>query len=142
MPFADSLATLNAALNLTCFTCLLLGYRAIRAGRVQRHRRLMLTALTCSIVFLVSYLTRFALSGVHRFPEVGALKTLYLSILGSHTLLAASLLALVPMTVKRALAGDFERHRRIARWTFPIWAYVSMTGVIVYVMLYHVAPRL
>jgi putative membrane protein len=101
----------------------------------------MLSALACSALFLVGYLTRLALTGTHRFPGGGALRATYLAVLGSHTLLAAAALPLVLRTLYLALRERFEAHRRLARWTFPIWAYVSATGVVVYLMLYHLAPR-
>jgi len=120
---------------------LLAGWRAIRAGRRELHRALMLGALASSTLFLASYLTRIALTGTHRFPGGGALRAAYLAVLGSHTVLAALVLPLVLRTLWLALAGRFPDHRRIARLTLPVWLYVSATGVLVYVMLYHLAPR-
>jgi putative membrane protein len=139
---ADALAPLNALLNAGAGTLLFLGWRAIKRGDRERHRRLMVAAVSVSAVFLVSYLTRVALTGTHRFPGDGWLRALYLAILVSHTLLAV---AAAPMAL-RALAlgwtGRIEAHRRIARITFPVWLYVSVTGVVVYLLLYQVAPRL
>jgi putative membrane protein len=131
------LPTLNAALNALSGLCLVGGLRAIRKREQQRHRRFMLAAATASILFLVGYLTRVVLQGTHRFAGTGALRALYLTILFSHMVLAAAVVPLVIRTLYLSLSGRFDRHRRIARVTFPIWMYVSVTGVIVYVMLYH-----
>ena len=138
---AAALPPINAGLNALSAVLLLAGWRAIRAGDRERHRRWMLAAVACSALFLVSYLTRFALTGAHRFPGGGALRAAYLVLLASHTVLAALVPPLVLAALWLALRGRFERHRRLARVTFPIWLYVSVTGVLVYVMLYHVAPR-
>lgn len=140
MTLADLLPSLNAALNATSAVLLVLGFRAIRAGRRERHRALMLAAVASSVLFLASYLTRIALTGTHRFPGEGALRAAYLAILASHTLLAALAGPLVLRTLFLALRERFPDHRRIARWTLPVWLYVSVTGVVVYVMLYHLAP--
>ncbi len=134
-----ALPTVNAALNALAFVLLTLGYAAIRRGARERHRRLMLAACAASALFLVSYLTRVALTGTHRFPAAGALRAAYLAILGSHTLLAALVLPLVLRALFLALRARFPAHRRIARATLPVWLYVSVTGVVVYVLLYHVA---
>jgi uncharacterized membrane protein YozB (DUF420 family) len=99
----------------------------------------MLTALACSVLFLVSYLTYHYHTGSTRFPGTGAVRTVYLSILLTHTILAAAVPFLAGITVYRALRGRFDRHRAIARWTLPIWLYVSVTGVVIYWMLYRVA---
>jgi putative membrane protein len=136
----EALPTLNAALNLTSATLLVLGWRAIRRGERARHRALMLGAVAASALFLVSYLTRVALTGTHRFPGEGALKVAYLAVLASHTLLAVVVAPMVLRALFLALRGRFGEHRALARWTFPIWAYVSVTGVVVYLMLYHLAP--
>jgi uncharacterized membrane protein YozB (DUF420 family) len=137
--FADHLAAVNATLNGLCFIFLCLGYRAIRSGRREVHRRWMVTAFVTSVVFLISYLTRFSLSGVHRYPGTGVMKTVYLSVLGSHTILAAMTPFLAIRTLYLAVKGRFEEHRKIARVTFPIWTYVSVTGVLVYFLLYGAA---
>jgi putative membrane protein len=139
---AEVLPSVNAALNGSAFVLLLLAWRAIRRGDRTRHHALMLSALGCSAVFLVGYLTRVALTGTHRFPGEGALRAAYLAVLASHTLLAVVCLPLVLRTLYLALGERFTEHRRIARVTFPIWAYVSVTGVVVYAMLYHLAPAL
>ena len=132
---------MNAALNATSATLLFLGWRAIRSGERIRHRNLMLAALGTSALFLVGYLTRIALTGTHRFPGDGWLRTGYLLLLGSHTLLAAAIVPLIAVALWLAWKGRFDAHRRIARYTFPAWLYVSVTGVLVYVMLYWVAPN-
>ena len=140
MTLAEALPTVNASLNALSALLLLAGWRAIRAGKRERHRALMLSALGSSALFLVGYLTRVALTGTHRFPGGGALRATYLAVLGTHTVLAAAALPMVLRTLYLALRGRFEAHRRIARWTFPVWLYVSVTGVAVYLMLYHLAP--
>lgn len=140
MTLADALPTVNATLNATSAVLLFSGWRAIRARRVGLHRTLMLAAFGVSALFLACYLTRFALTGVHRFPGDGALKAAYLGILATHTVLAAITAPLVLRTIWLSLHDRFAAHRRIARWTFPVWMYVSVTGVVVYVMLYHLAP--
>jgi putative membrane protein len=132
----QALPPLNAALNAASAALLLAGWRAIRAGRRERHRRFMLSAFGCSALFLVGYLTRIALTGTHRFPGGGALRAAYLLVLGSHTLLAALALPLVLRTLFLGLRERFPEHRRLARFTLPVWLYVSLTGVVVYLMLY------
>jgi putative membrane protein len=139
---ADALPTVNATLNGASAALVVLGFRAIRQGRRERHRALMLAAVGCSTLFLAGYLTRMALTGTHRFPGEGALRVAYLAVLGSHTLLAALAAPLVLRTLFLGLRSRFPAHRRIARATLPVWLYVSVTGVVVYVMLYHVAPAL
>jgi uncharacterized membrane protein YozB (DUF420 family) len=133
------LPTLNALLNAVAALLLLVGWRRIRAGRVAAHRRAMLAALVCSAAFLVSYLVYHAQVGSVRFAGTGGVRTLYLTILATHTVLAAVVPVLALLTLSRALARRFDRHRKIARWTLPIWLYVSVTGVAVYWMLYRVA---
>ena len=122
------LPTLNACLNATSAVLLTLGWILIRSGRKDAHRRVMIAAFTCSTLFLASYLTYHARVGSVRFPGVGGARALYLGILLTHTILA--------VTLSFAWRGRFEKHRRLARWTLPIWLYVSVTGVIIYVMLY------
>ncbi|HSD90970.1 MAG TPA: DUF420 domain-containing protein [Kofleriaceae bacterium] len=133
---------INAGLNLTSFVFLVAGRVAIARGDVATHRRRMLTAVTASGVFLVSYLIRFATTGAHKYPGAGWDKTLYLSILFSHMALAVALVPLLVTALRRALASQFEAHKRIVRYTWPIWVYVSATGVIVYLMLWHLGPAL
>jgi uncharacterized membrane protein YozB (DUF420 family) len=130
------LPTLNAALNATSAVLLVLGYLLIRARRIAAHRRAMLSAFGCSVVFLISYLTYHFQVGSVRFAGTGSVRTVYLAILLSHTVLAAAVPVLATITLSRALAARFDRHKRIARWTLPIWLYVSVTGVVVYWMLY------
>ena len=137
MPLADYLARLNACLNATSGILLLFGYHAIRNGHPTRHKRFMLGACTCSALFLISYVTRVLLSGTHRLNASGVLRSIYLAILSSHMALAALVLPLAIITVTLGLRGRFARHKKIARITFPIWIYVSATGVLVYFMLYH-----
>lgn len=137
-----ALPSFNAVLNATSAVCLACGYAAIRSKKVALHRALMLSALTASTVFLAGYLTRMYLTGTHRFPAVGAWKTFYLVLLFTHMVLAIALLPLILRTLQLALTGRFAAHRRMARITWPIWMYVSVTGVVVYWMLYHLAPRL
>jgi uncharacterized membrane protein YozB (DUF420 family) len=133
------LPSLNAALNATATVLLLTGWVLIRRGRRATHRRVMLAALVCSALFLASYLVYHFEVGSVRFPGTGPARTVYLAILLTHTVLAAALPVLVMITLVRALRARFDRHRRIARWTLPIWLYVSVTGVVVYWMLYRVA---
>ncbi len=140
MTAGEVLPTVNASLNAASAVLLALGFAAIRRGRVRRHRRLMLSALACSVAFLAGYITRVALTGMHRFPGTGALRVAYLAVLATHTVLAAAVAPLIVATVILALRARFRSHRRIARATLPVWLYVSVTGVAVYVLLYHLAP--
>jgi uncharacterized membrane protein YozB (DUF420 family) len=136
--YAD-LPAVNATLNGLSAILLLIGYALIRKGRWRQHRAVMLAALTTSSLFLVSYLVYHAHIGSKHFPGIGTVRTVYLTILLTHTVLAAAVLPLVLVTLSRALSARFDRHRAIARITLPIWLYVSVTGVIVYWMLYRVA---
>lgn len=132
------LAPINATLNATSAVLLLMGLYNIRHGRRQRHRAYMLGAVSASALFLVLYVLRFSMTGVHRFAGEGLAKTVYLSMLVSHMILAV---VVVPMVVRLLFLASRERfaeHRRLARWTFPIWLYVSVTGLLVYALLYHV----
>ncbi len=131
------LPSVNALLNGTAAVLLVWGYTLIRRKRIAAHRRVMLTAFVVSCLFLVCYLVYHAQVGSVRFQKTGAIRTVYLSILATHTVLAAAVPVLAIITLRRALAARFDKHRRIARWTLPIWLYVSVTGVVVYVMLYH-----
>ena len=130
------LPTLNAALNATSAVLLLLGWGLILRRKIDAHRRAMLSAFGCSIVFLVSYLVYHFQVGSVKFQGTGAVRTVYFAILLTHTVLAAAVPFLAVITLSRALARRFDRHKRIARWTLPIWLYVSVTGVVVYCMLY------
>jgi len=136
----SSLPTVNAILNSLATIFIVTGWIHIRAGRKTAHRRAMLAAVATSALFLASYLYYHAHAGATRFTETGAVRTLYFSILITHTILAAVTPFLVGTSVVLALRENFERHRRIARWTLPIWLYVSVTGVVIYVMLYHLWP--
>jgi len=131
---------LNAVLNSTSALLLVSGYRFIRLGRIQAHRNCQLAALSTSVLFLVSYLTYHFYHGATRFPGQGLVRPFYFVLLISHTILAVVIVPLIMITLYRAARGDFVRHRRIARWTLPLWLYVSVTGVIVYLMLYHLYP--
>lgn len=133
---------INAALNLTCFVFLVLGRIAIARGDIALHRKRMLGAFVASSVFLASYLIRFATTGAHRYPGTGWDRTFYFGMLFSHMALAVVLVPLVIGALRRALRGDYEAHKRLVRFTWPIWMYVSVTGVLVYLMLYHLAPAL
>jgi putative membrane protein len=135
VPFAP---TLNATLNASSATFLTLGYFFIRNRRIQAHKRCMLAAVACSTVFLVSYIVYHLQVGSVRFQGQGWSRPMYFTLLGTHTVLAATVVPLAIVTLLRSLRGDFERHRAIARWTLPIWLYVSVTGVIVYFLLYHI----
>ncbi len=130
------LPALNATLNGLATVLLLAGYASIRSGRIERHRAFMLAALTVSVLFLVSYTVYHANVGSRPFPGQGPIRVVYFAILIPHVILAAIVVPLAIVTVTRALRDQFDRHRVIARWTLPIWLYVSVTGVIVYVMLY------
>lgn len=130
------LPTLNAALNATSTVLLVTGFALIRARRIEAHRRAMLAAFGCSALFLVSYLVYHFEVGSVKFQGTGAVRTLYFAILLTHTVLAATIPVLAPLTLFRGLTKRYDQHRRIARWTLPIWLYVSVTGVVVYWMLY------
>jgi len=131
------LPSVNAVLNATAAVLLVWGYTLIRRRRIAQHRKVMQTAFVVSCLFLVCYLVYHYQVGSVRFPKSGAIKTLYLSILGTHTVLAAAVPVLAIITLRRGLSARFDKHRRIARWTLPIWLYVCVTGVVVYLMLYH-----
>ena len=131
-----SLPAVNATLNGTAAIMLITGYTLILKRRVDAHKRVMLTAFGVSIVFLICYLVYHAQVGSVHYPKSGAIRIVYYTILITHTILAACVPVLAIITLRRALRGEFVRHRRIARWTLPIWLYVSVTGVVVYLMLY------
>jgi uncharacterized membrane protein YozB (DUF420 family) len=132
---------INAMLNGTSAVLLVTAHGMIKRGQMVRHRTLMLTAVGTSSLFLIFYLYYHGVV-LHwhpfRFPGHGWSKALYLTILTSHTVLAAAIVPLVIITLSRALRARFESHRAIARWTYPIWLYVSVTGVVIYLMLYHI----
>ena len=133
------LPTINATLNATAAVLLVAGYILIRRKQIAAHRRVMLTAFAVSVVFLICYLVYHAQVGSVPFPGHGSIRTVYFTILITHTILAACVPVLAIITLNHALKVRFDKHRRIARWTFPIWLYVSVTGVVVYVMLYHLS---
>jgi uncharacterized membrane protein YozB (DUF420 family) len=133
--FAD-LPTVNATLNGTAAALLVAGFFLIRSGRREAHRRAMTAAFACSVLFLVSYLVYHLEAGSVRFQGTGAVRNVYLTILLTHTLLAAVVPFLAVVTLVLARKGRFEAHRRLARVTLPVWLYVSVTGVVIYLMLY------
>ncbi len=130
------LPTVNAALNALATVLLVTGWLLIRSGQIKAHRAAMLAALACSVLFLTSYLVYHSQVGSVRFPGTGWPRTFYFTVLLTHTPLAAAVPFLALVTLWRALRERFDRHRAIARWTLPIWLYVSITGVVIYVMLY------
>lgn len=136
MPDYSIFPALNAGLNGVSAVLIVTGHSFIRQGKVQLHRACMLAAVSASTVFLGCYLYYHAHVGSVHFPGQGWARGLYFSILISHTILAAAVPVLVVLTLVFAFRQKFERHRRIARWTYPIWLYVSVTGVVVYLMLY------
>jgi len=127
---------LNAALNATATVLLVTGWLLIKRRRIQQHRAVMIAAVITSAAFLTSYVIYHANAGSKPFPGTGAIRTVYFAILIPHVILAAVSLPPILITFIRGLRRDDQRHRRIARWTLPVWLYVSVTGVIVYVMLY------
>lgn len=144
--FIFTLPHVNALLNATSGLFLIIGYLLIRRRRITAHRRMMLAAFVASIIFLISYILYHSLLayylglGPTKFRGEGIVRPIYFFILITHTLLAVIIVPFVIMTLRRGLKGNYESHRRIARWTFPLWLYVSVTGVIVYLMLYRLYP--
>ncbi len=132
----NSLPTLNAILNFISFILLLSGYYFIRQKKITAHKSCMISALIVSSVFLISYLIYHYNVGSVRFIQEGWIRPVYFTILISHTILAATVPVLAPITLYRAWKENFTKHVKIARWTLPIWIYVSITGVIIYWMLY------
>jgi putative membrane protein len=135
MTIAD-LPALNATLNGIAAVLLVIGYVLVRRRRFEQHRRVMLTAFGTSVLFLVSYVIYHANVGSRPFGGRGPIRAVYFTILITHIILAAAIVPLAIVTVSRGLSRRYDRHRRIARWTLPIWLYVSVTGVAVYLMLY------
>lgn len=135
-PYA-AFPALNATLNGSCAVLLLTGRSLIKRHRIAAHRAVMITAVTVSSIFLISYVYFHLHVGVIRFQGQGWSRPIYFSILISHTILAIVIVPLVLITLSRGLRERFDRHRVIARWTYPLWLYVSVTGVVVYFMLYH-----
>ena len=130
------LPALNATLNGICAILLVIGYILIRQGRWPQHRAVMLAAFTTSVLFLISYVTYHASVGSRPFRGQGPVRRIYFALLISHVILAAAIVPLALITLSRGLRARYDRHKRIARWTLPIWLYVSVTGVVVYLMLY------
>jgi putative membrane protein len=136
MPSVHDLPAVNASLNALSGILLLCGYTLIRLRRIELHRRFMIAAFAASSLFLIFYIVYHAQVGSVRFTREGFVRPLYFTILITHVTLAAAVLPLAIITLTRGLKGRYPQHRRIARWTFPIWLYVSVTGVLVYVLLY------
>ncbi len=134
----NALAHFNATLNLSSAVFLVSGLRHIRHRDVRRHRRSMVGAVATSALFLVFYVTRVALSGTHEFAGTGASRSIYLAILLSHMVLAVLVVPLVLRLLYLIGHRRFHAHARLARWTYPVWLYVSVTGIVVYALLYHV----
>ncbi len=132
-----NLPTLNAFLNAIAAGLLIRGYFLIRQGKREAHKRTMLMAFTASILFLVSYLIYHYNVGSVRFQGEGVIRTVYFTILLTHTVLATAVAPMAVIVLRRAMKNDFTRHRALARITLPIWLYVSVTGVVIYLMLYH-----
>jgi len=141
MPFqiAD-LPHVNAAFNGVTIVFLTFGFYYIRSGNRQRHKACMIGALVASAAFLVTYLIYHFNSGLAKFGGEGIIRPIYFSILIAHVLIAVVITPLVPVTVYRALKGQFDKHKRLARWTWPLWMYVAVSGVVVYAMAIHIFP--
>lgn len=139
MSFVNLLPSFNAFLNATAATLLVTGYVAVKKKNLALHSKAMQGAFITSAVFLASYLLRTYLTGTHRFPGDGWLKLLYLVVLFSHMILAVVMLPFIFRTLFLAKKSRFREHRKVAKWTLPMWIYASITGVLVYVMLYHLA---
>jgi uncharacterized membrane protein YozB (DUF420 family) len=131
------LPTVNASLNGLATVLLVVGHALIRRNRIEAHKRVMLSAFFVSVIFLASYLVYHGYAGSKPFTGTGISRPVYFSILISHIVLAALVPVLAAVTIKRGLSGQWDKHKRIARVTYPIWLYVSVTGVIIYLMLYH-----
>lgn len=139
--FAYYLPALNALINGTCFILLLISYRAIRQKNIALHRKLNLTCFILSSVFLVCYITYHWMAEETRFPADNPLRSTYLTILVSHIILAAFVLPLILVSFYYGLTNQVIKHRRLTRWSFPVWLYVTLTGVIVYLMISPFYPR-
>lgn len=140
MDTATVLPHVNAALNALSTILLIIGFVLIRSGRRDVHRKVMLAALAVSAVFLISYLTYHFTAPTFVFPGTGWTRPVYFALLISHVVLATIVTPMVIVTAYRALKGTFDRHKKIARWTIGAWLYVTVTGVVIYVILYHVYP--
>jgi uncharacterized membrane protein YozB (DUF420 family) len=134
------LPLLNAVLNGSSALCLLAGFYFIRKREIRKHRVCMIAALVCSALFLTSYLIYHAQVGSVHFAGEGGVRVVYFTILVSHTFLAATVPPLALITLRRAMRARFEKHKKIARWALPVWLYVSVTGVVIYLMLYRIYP--
>lgn len=134
----DTLAAVNASLNATSAAALVVGLVLIRRRNAHAHRRAMLTAVAASAIFLIFYVTRVALTGTHEFAGEGTARVVYLSVLFSHMVLAVLVLPFVLRLLWLVRTRRFHDHARLARWVFPVWAYVSVTGLLVYLLLYQV----
>jgi uncharacterized membrane protein YozB (DUF420 family) len=132
----SDLPAVNATLNAICFVLLTIGYTLIRRGRIAQHRAVMIASFSTSVVFLTSYVIYHAQAGSKPFLGQGPIRVVYFTILITHVVLAAAIVPMVLMTLSRGLKRQDVRHRALARWTLPIWMYVSVTGVVVYYMLY------
>jgi uncharacterized membrane protein YozB (DUF420 family) len=138
MNTANTLPHVTAALNAVALGFLLTGYVLIRTGRREQHRKAMLAAVAASGLFLAFYIVYHFTAPIFVFRGTGAVRPIYYALLISHVALAALVTPMVLLTVWRGLTGVFPRHKRLARWTFPLWTYVSVSGIVVYAMLYHV----
>jgi len=136
----NDLPLLNAVLNTSCTVLLLTGFYLIKRRRIAAHRAVMISAFAISLLFLTSYLIYHAQVGTVHFTGAGLIRPIYFTILTSHTVLAAALPFLVVITLSRAVLRRFDRHKMFAHWTLPIWLYVSLTGVVIYLMLYRLYP--
>jgi len=134
------LPSVDAALNAASAIFLTLGFFFIRQKNIRAHKTCMLSGFATSMVFLVCYLTYHYFHGTTHFPGQGAIRSFYFALLGSHTVLAALIVPLALTTLYRAWRKRFQQHKRIARWTLPVWLYVSVTGVVIYWMLYYLYP--
>lgn len=136
----EILPHVNAGLNAAAAVCLSIGFVLIRAGAKRAHRAFMLTAASISALFLISYVTLRFFAPIFAFQGEGAIRIFYFSLLASHVVMAMAIVPLAGLTLYRGLSGKFDQHRRIARWTWPVWMYVSVTGIAVYLMLYQFFP--
>lgn len=142
MDIIPVLPHLQAALNITTVCLISIAYYNIRQQNRAVHRKFMIAALVVSALFMISYLTYHSQVGNVKFAGEGGVRPIYFTILATHVILAALIVPMVIITAFHALRGSFERHKRIARWTFPIWLYVCVSGVIVYLMAFHIYPPL
>ena len=140
MSLIQALPHLNAALNAVAASFLVAGFYFIRTGQVLHHRRMMISAAVVSALFLISYLTHRAYAPIFEFHGQGAVRQFYYALLISHVSLSVAIVPMVALTLWHALASRFDRHRRIARLTWPAWMYVSVSGILVYLMLYQIYP--